>query len=183
MELFLDEFERENTRHLSFRVDPEGAVSLVEGLDVSVESPVEVEVDVERVDSTFVVDSQVDAELSFICGRCLRRRTETFSMVTQWILMAQSDWLSAYEDEEIELNEEDLDVSFYEGDSIVIDDLVREAIVLETTGKLKCPEGDPECEEAYQAALGEDVLKANEEDAIDLRWAPLKDIELADNGD
>lgn len=182
MELFLDQFEREKTLHFSYSVDPEDGAKLFDDIEVELASPIEVELDVERVDTTFVVDSDISARLAFVCGRCLAERTKTFSLQTQWVLMSRGAWLDKYGDvEEVELNEDDLDVSFYEGESLIIDELVREALLLELSGQLRCPEGDSDCDAAYRENVGEEAIEENEESSVDLRWAPLKNIKLADN--
>lgn len=181
MELFLDEFDRERTRHFSFSVDPEQGAKLFDDIEVELASPIAVDVEVERVDTTFVVEGDVSARLTFTCGRCLAERTKEFSLHTQWVLMSRDAWLTKYgDDDEVELNEDDLDVSFYEGESVVIDELVREALLLELSGQMRCPEGDADCDAAYRKNVGEDAIEENEETSIDLRWAPLKDIKLAD---
>ncbi len=182
MELFLDEFERERTRHFSFRVDPDEGNTLFGEVDLELAGPIEVDVEVERVNSTFVVEGDVSADIKFECGRCLRERVKSFSLHTQWVLMSPEVWHLEYGgDDEVELNEDDLDVSFYEGDSIVLDELVREALLLEVSGQLKCADDDSGCEAAYREHVGEETLEDNEDAGIDLRWAPLQDIKLANN--
>ena len=69
--------------------------------------------------------------------------------------------------DEVELTEEDLDVSFYDGESIDLKDVLREAVLLEIDAYPSCP---TECAEV---PVTESANGQSAEDAIDPRWAPL----------
>jgi uncharacterized protein len=135
--------------------------------------------------STVYVDGVVRADFEYRCGRCLTRRHHEVDKHVDFVLMSEEDWSSTYEDdEEIALEEEDMDVSFYEGDTVDLGPLFREAILLELPVFPQCPdELRDRCDEAYEAKVGDDTLEEQEEHKVDLRWWPLKDIELADGDD
>ena len=135
--------------------------------------------------STVYVDGVVQADFEYRCGRCLTERHLEVDKDVDFVLMSEQDWSSTYEDdEEIALEEEDMDVSFYEGDTIDLGPLFREAVILELPAFPQCPEEMREsCDEAYESKVGDETLEEQEEHKVDLRWWPLKDIELSDEAD
>lgn len=135
--------------------------------------------------STVYVDGVVRADFEYRCGRCLSDRHLEVDKDVDFVLMSEEDWSSTYEDEEeIALEEEDMDVSFYEGDTIDLGPLFREAVILELPAFPQCPEQLREaCDEAYESKVGDETLEEQEEHKVDLRWWPLKDIELSDDAD
>jgi uncharacterized protein len=135
--------------------------------------------------STVYVDGVVRADFEYKCGRCLTDRHLEVDKDVDFVLMSEEDWSSTYEDDdEIALEEEDMDVSFYDGDTVDLGPLFREAVLLELPAFPQCPEEKREaCDEAYEAKVGDETLEQQEEHKVDLRWWPLKDIELSDGAD
>ena len=131
------------------------------------------------------VDGRVTAEFDYRCGRCLQDRRLEIDKDVDFVLMSEEEWSSTYEgEEEIALEAEDMDVSFYEGEIIDLGPLYREAVLLEFPAYPHCPdELREECDEAYEQNVGEDTLEQQEEHEVDLRWWPLKDIDLDEEGD
>lgn len=135
--------------------------------------------------STVYVDGVVRAEFTYRCGRCLTRRHREVDKEVDFVLMSEEHWSNSYEDEdEIALDKEQMDVSFYEGDLVDLGPLFREAILLEIPVFPQCPDELRErCDEAYEQRVGDETLEQQEEHKLDLRWWPLRDIELADDDD
>lgn len=135
--------------------------------------------------STIHVSGRAQAEFSCRCGRCLTRRPFEVDTDIDFVLMSQSDWSSAYAGkEEIALSEEDLDVSYYTGDSIDLAELIREAILLELPSYPRCPpQLEAECDQAFEARVGANTLQELEGNKLDPRWAALRNLKISDSGE
>lgn len=135
--------------------------------------------------STIHVVGRAKAEFSYRCGRCLTRRAFAVDTDIDFVLMSESDWSSAYAGkEEIALSEEDLDVSYYTGDSIDLAELIREALLLELPSYPRCPpQWEAECDQAFEARVGANTLEALEESKLDPRWAALRNLKISDSGE
>ena len=84
---------------------------------------------------------------------------------------------------ETELSEEDLGVTYYEGEELNLRPYVRESLMLELPSYPNC-EGIgmlAECDAAYERNIGVEAIKDNESGRVDLRWAKL--MELKKQGD
>lgn len=132
--------------------------------------------------STVYVDGVVRADFRYRCGRCLTDRQRTVDKDVDFVLMSEEDWATTYEGEdEIALGEEDMDVSFYEGDIVDLGPLFREAVLLELPPFPQCPDELREsCDEIYEEKVGDETLEEQKEHKVDLRWWPLKDVELSE---
>jgi uncharacterized protein len=135
-------------------------------------------------DSTVHVVGEAHGEFTYKCGRCLAERPLEVDADIDFVLMSEAEWSSAYAGkEEIALNAEDLDVSYYSGDTIDIGELIREALLLELPAFPHCPpEAAEECDARYQKRVGAEALDELEENKVDLRWSALKDIEISEDG-
>ncbi|MGM0556554.1 MAG: YceD family protein [Myxococcota bacterium] len=133
--------------------------------------------------STVYVDGVVRADFKYRCGRCLTRRHHEIDKDVEFVLMSEEDWSSTYEgEEEIALEEADMDVSFYEGNTVDLGPLFREAILLDLPVFPQCPdELRDSCDEAYEKRVGDETIEEQEHQKPDLRWWPLRNIELADD--
>ena len=156
---------------------------LFDGLeDFEIGDPSEFEADlrVYKERSTVYVDGRVTAEFDYRCGRCLQDRELEIDKDVDFVLMSEEEWASTYEDsDEIALEAEDMDVSFYTGEVIDLGPLYREAVLLEFPAYPHCPESlREECDAAYEENVGDETLEKQEEHEVDLRWWPLKDIDL-----
>lgn len=136
-------------------------------------------------DSTVHVVGELSVTADYQCGRCLQAREHQVETEVDFVLMSRRDWSNAYEgEEEIALSPEDLDVSYYEGEVIDLAPLIREAVLLELPTFPHCPEEMRQaCDEAYEAVVGEETQEELEDAKIDLRWGPLKDLDLGDGDD
>lgn len=79
-----------------------------------------------RSGTSVSLDGSLRASLKFCCGRCL----EEFSRVLDLDVNVVLEKAGGAPAKETELKGEDLDVSFYSGQTINLDDLVREEIFL-----------------------------------------------------
>lgn len=180
MQLFVDEFsgERNRIRHIDFEMSAEEQNTLVEDENFTFCAPLKASVDVERVGTSFRLHVRFESEASFRCGRCNEMKKITVAGEDDWVYMLRSEFDTKYSDEEVELVEEDLDVSFYEGEVLDLDPIIREAIILELPYYARCEEGDPECDEAFERYIGPEGVRAQEDGKVNLRWAALKNVKV-----
>lgn len=131
-----------------------------------------VDVDIFKVEDVLTARGTIRAPYGFTCGRCLAERDRSLEIRLNWTLLSRqkqaSDDLST--EEELEVTSDDLDVTFYEGEEIDLEDLTREAIVLELDPAPQC---DPEpCDGPALAALQKHQQQQQQE--TDPRWAQLE---------
>ena len=138
----------------------------------------------QMADTTIHVAGHVRAQFAYDCGRCLAERRLDIDKDVDFVLMSEQEWSTAYADEdEIALSEEDMNVSYYEGDLVDLGSLIREAILLEFPGFPQCPdELRAECDELYEERVGAETLAELEEQKTDLRWSPLKKLTITEGG-
>ncbi len=136
-------------------------------------------------DGTIYVIGEIHADFAYRCGRCRAKRTLPVDTDVNFVLMSESQWSNAYGDaEEIALSEEELDVSYYEGDLIDLGELIREAALLELPVYPQCPEDlHEECDRLYEERIGEETVAELEDQKVDLRWTPLKNLRVNDSGE
>lgn len=131
--------------HLAFRAHKQGADVLIHG----------------HVTSTLVTE----------CARCLEDAViEVDADVTRLLTARGADFRP--EPDEVELTPEDLDREFYDGERIVLDDAVRENLLLEVPIKPLCREdcaGIP----VPASVAGPSDLRAAAGSGVDPRLAPL----------
>lgn len=89
-----------------------------------------------------VVNGTVHAVLVAQCNRCLADAPVSVDAAVVALLTARGPGLRP-EADEIELTPEDLDREFFTGDRIVLDDLVREQLILEAPMQPLCREDCP----------------------------------------
>jgi uncharacterized protein len=112
-----------------------------------------------------------EVTLGFACRRCLAEGRRTHTIELDWTFLPAEKYRSEVpEEEEVELTEEDLDVSFFEGEIIELRDVLREAILLEVDPYPAC---EPECAPADAPAVG---TARDDAASVDPRWLPLLDI-------
>lgn len=134
---------------------------------------------------TVILTGEVSGRFDYTCGRCLTERSLEVRAPANFEIMARDEWEEIYTgEEEIALEADDLDADYYEGDSIDLGPFIRDAITLELPQWPQCPEEfRDECDEAYEEHVGDETLEKLEEHSVDLRWWPLKDIELENDGE
>lgn len=155
--------------------------------DFRVSSPEEFEFNLKaKVDrSTVLLWGEVGGRFDYRCGRCLTERSVEAESRLDLRILAREEWEETYVgEEEIALAEEDLDTDYYEGHSIDLGQYIIDAIVLDLPQWPHCPdEFREECDTAYEEHVGDDTLDRLEDNSVDLRWWPLRDIDLDGEGD
>ena len=118
-----------------------------------------------------VVQGRVTADLVTECARCLDDATIAIDAELVSLFVARGAELRP-EPDEVELTPEDLEREFYSGDEIVLDDVVRENLLLEVPIKPLC---DEECTgiPVPAAVAGPADLRASAQGSVDPRFAPL----------
>lgn len=138
----------------------------------------------QMADSTVHVSGHVQAAFTYDCGRCTSEREWGIDTDVDFILMSEAEWSNAYAgEEEIALREDEMDVSYYEGETLDLGALIREAVLLELPAYPNCPDDlREECDTLYEERIGEETVEELEEQKVDLRWGPLKDLKVTDSG-
>jgi uncharacterized protein len=183
MILHLDEFdEGESLRTVHVDASAEQASQLLHDSGYRVTGSLSADLQANLVGTTVRVHGPMSVDVEFECGRCLEMRKMTVELEAEFVLLEKSEWSAKYEgDDEIELSDDDMDVSFYEGDEIDLTPLVREAVLLDLPLLPRCSDEDRAiCDEAYRRNVGEAALEELDDAALDQRWAALKDIKLKD---
>jgi len=132
--------------------------------------------------SDVVVRGRVRTAVITPCARCLAdTRIEVDTDLTALFSRKGSDSLPV----ELELTPEDLDREVYSGDTIVLDSIVREQIVLEVPMQVRCSEACPGLEVPDHirgpASLADDAPVVDGK-PIDPRFAPLLALAKKDLG-
>lgn len=126
-----------------------------------------------RQGSDIVLHGHVTAGLVVECARCLGEAPVDVSVDVASLLTARSTELRP-EPDEVDLTPEDLERDFYSGDEIVLDDVVRENLLLEVPIKPLCAEDCPGIPVPADVAGPSDIRAT--EDGVDPRLAPLKEL-------
>lgn len=118
-----------------------------------------------------VVRGHLVAKLVTDCSRCLEAaRVDVDSDVTSLLTARRADLRP--EPDEVELTPEELDREFFTGDTIVLDDIVREHLLLEVPIQPLCSDVCPGIPVPAKVAGPKD-LRDTEAAGIDPRFAPL----------
>jgi uncharacterized protein len=125
---------------------------------------------VSRSGQDLVVRGRLKAELEVPCGRCLGPTRFTVDQDLS-LLFVPAKELKKKEAAEAELSSEDADTFPYEGETLVLDDVVRDELVLETPMIPLCSEDCPGIRPAQSGAEASAPQKAD--DKVDPRLAPL----------
>jgi uncharacterized protein len=148
---------------------PEGGLKL-ENADARVIGPVSLKGHASRSDSRVEISGRVDARVEYDCDRCLRTIDVA---IKQPFDLAYVPPLGAA-GERI-LVEDDLDVGFYRGEVLDLDDVAREQIELALPMSKRCSQDCKGLCPACGANLNEAACACGEEE-IDPRWAALKSL-------
>jgi uncharacterized protein len=142
--------------------------------EVRLIEPGEVSGRVRRDGKEVVLRGELHAKLEVVCGRCLKpvelpistEFTERFVRAVSW----------AAEDQH-ELREEDLNIAVFDGETIELDDLVREELLLAVPVNVLCSEDCkglcPVC--GIDRNLNGCQCENNE---VDSRWQKLKALQM-----
>jgi len=97
--------------------------------------PLEVDVKVSKTGNKFLIDGTLSGGVRLRCDRCL----EPFEMkVKSNFNLYLAARPSGPDEEEVELLDEDMEVDFIKGDTVDLDDIVREQIYLSIPMKCVC---------------------------------------------
>jgi uncharacterized protein len=160
----ISEDEGLEIRHLY----PEGEPAL--GEDARLVGPTEVDLQATRAAEKVRLVGSLTATVAFECDRCLAPLS---AKVEQSFDLLYLPPLGV--GEEHELDDDDLAVSFYQGQAIDLDDLVREQVELTLPMARLCGEACRGLCAECGANLNEGQCACAAE-AIDPRWAALKDL-------
>jgi uncharacterized protein len=135
--------------------------------------------------STVLLSGRVAGTFAFTCGRCLEERDIEVASPLEFTVLSRDEWSDTYEgEEEIALEERDLDTSYYEDEVVDLRPLVRDAVMMELPVWPQCPdEARESCDAAYEENVGDDTLEQLEHNSVDLRWWPLRNIDLDDENE
>lgn len=132
--------------------------------------PGQVRLHVQQNGVEYLVNGRVDAELEVECSRCLGPVPLPVHATITALLSPREGADAA----EVELEAEDLDRGYYEGHELVLDELVREHLVIEVPMQPLC---SPDCE---GIAIPEGVRPKGKDfggdGAVDPRLAPLSEL-------
>jgi uncharacterized protein len=127
----------------------------------------------QRVQETVLVRGRACAHLSVACVRCMAPQVLRVVVAVDAVLTPVPEWGESEGEEDVELEQDELNVSYYEGDEIDLGPLLREAILLEMPQYPSCGiEPREECEH-YQDNIGARARKMEESASVDLRWEKL----------
>lgn len=147
---------------------------LFEESELRLIEPVAVQGKATRKSGEVELRGELDTRAMSPCGRCLKpvelpinvRFAERFVPAVSW-----------RNEQQHELQKEDLNISVFDGESIELDDLVKEEILLAVPGHVVCRE---DCQGLCPACgvdrnIGSCSCKSKQ---IDSRWEKLKDLQF-----
>lgn len=91
-------------------------------------APIHLDAYVRKVKEKITIEGRISTHIEMICSRCLEPHDEYIDDTFEVIYCPKPDELE--EADEIELNETDLSVSYYEGETIAVSELLREQLLL-----------------------------------------------------
>ena len=123
-----------------------------------------------RDGETLLVEGDLETLLQLQCSRCL----EVFRLPAHVHFSCREEpaWMVPQEEEEVELHREDLDVGYYQGDSLELLELIREQVLLAIPMRPLCREDClglcPQCGQNWNQ--GRCDCRTEQ---VDPRWAAL----------
>jgi uncharacterized protein len=150
------------------------------GGDVS-DGPGEVRVHAQRNGTEILVHGQAEATLVAECVRCLRGVPlhVACDLAALYAPGAAGARESSEDDEDLDIDPNEPDREFYQGDNIMIDDLVRDYLLLELPMQPRCEEGacaGLDVPEHMRSGNGAHSTAVSGERGVDPRLAALQKI-------
>jgi uncharacterized protein len=139
---------------------------------ITLNSPVSVVGSVKRSGAEVVVSGRLSSQVSVECDRCLKTVELPVSADFSVDYITVQDYESSYA---AELTADDLDVSVFDGESIDIDELVKEQILLSVPDRTLCREDCKGICSTCGADLNAGACNCEQSD-IDPRWEALKKL-------
>lgn len=99
--------------------------------------PIQVRVNLSRSGKVILVKTRIEARVKCLCARCLDPFSLTLTSQYQTSLKPRPDFPLS---EEVEINREDLETEFYEGEEIDVTPLVQDQALLAVPPKAVCRE-------------------------------------------
>jgi uncharacterized protein len=142
--------------------------------DLHLVEPVRVSGSIRRQHEVVELNGRLVTKVAVACGRCLK----SVELPIEVDFAERFTPAVAWKNEELhELQAEDLDLAVFDGESIELDDLVKEEIMLAMPGHTLCRE---ECK-GLCPVCGTDLNETSCEcgaNQIDSRWEKLKDLQF-----
>jgi uncharacterized protein len=138
--LKLDDIPEEGL-NLNWKDEKASTLAYLESLsriDFGLETPLEAEAHIRRVDQSILVRGKVETILRLQCVRCLKEFSYPLSSTFDLTLQPLKETSLT---EEAELGEEDMELSFFEGGEIRLSEVACEQIFLEVPYQPLCQEG------------------------------------------
>ncbi len=167
MEILLRDISPEGL-DLDFEADPSNLDLLEEG--IGFEGLIHVQISVSKQQQMVFVTGRTQTQLLLECGRCLKKFPCPLNLGRQAEDLSSK---SMPDQEEYELKPEEMDVILYSGDTVQLDDLIREQIILAIPMHPLCT---PDCR-GLCPRCGQDRNKGNcqcKESDPDPRFSTLK---------
>lgn len=130
---------------------------------------------ISRVGDNVFVKGNLASELSFVCSRCLKKMTLPLDIPLAWTFLPAKGlrYMTGEAGEEVELTDEDLEVSFYEGETIDLRDVSREAVDLDLAPYPTCKQ---RCQGVWEQADEENPDNLDKKHRVDPRWSGLLEL-------
>jgi uncharacterized protein len=146
----------------------------LDGAGRAVEPGASVSLLVERVGAKVLVRGTVKAAAKFECARCLGgiQRDLSFDLTHVLEPRPEPDRLG----EDLELTEEDLDVSFFDGPEVDLEEVLREHLLLALPMRALCRDDCAGLCGRCGANLNQGVCECPPE--VDPRWAALQQLKI-----
>jgi DUF177 domain-containing protein len=139
---------------------------------ITLNSPVRLVGSVKRSGAEVVVSGRVSSQVSVECDRCLKTVELPVSADFSVDYITGQDYESSHA---AELTADELDVSVFDGESIDIDELVKEQILLSVPDRTLCREDCKGICSTCGADLNASACNCEQSD-IDPRWEALKKL-------
>jgi uncharacterized protein len=165
----------ETGKRYDFAVRGAWLAQVLAGTDVKVDANAPegaLQIQAHRQGADVVIHGRVSAGLVTECSRCLEDARIPVDTELGMLLTKRAEHLRP-EPDELELTPEDLDREFFTGDTIVLDEIVREHLLLEVPLKPLCSEECAGIPVPPEVAGPADLAASEKIGGVDPRLAPL----------
>jgi uncharacterized protein len=132
----LKTFPGEGRKKFSFTLDREWWLPGEDDYQIeAIETPINVGLEIYRVESKFILNGAFKGALRVICDRCLDSYRQEIESEFNYFLVPEP---GNKEQEELELMEEDMDVVFISDDKVNLNEVIKEQLFLSLPVKCLC---------------------------------------------